>query len=311
MVGKLGKALVLVVVVTMLTTGVVFAEDETSQGKLRRIGEITGVDLEATSFTLHTLSGEDLRFIVTERTRFRSRNGAIEGIEDLSIGMKAFVSAVQDTDGDLIALLVAAGEANELPELRRSSGTIVYVNLEENSFLLAMKNGKVQKFDVGPRTRYKSRDGSVNGLSDIDPGMLAVVVALDREDQTPLALWVGVTEAANRRERFTVIGEITNVVPGQGTFELEARSGKIFHFSITEETKFRSRDGSIEDIHDLKKGMHALVVGFRNREGSLIALGIAAGYVEDLQGISEGDIRPLGRIISLGNQSFTIEGRNQ
>jgi hypothetical protein len=311
MVGKFGKAIVLVLTLALLTTGVVYAQDETNHERNNHIGEVRSVNPEADSFVLHCRNGEDLEFFVTDRTNFRSRNGAIGGLEDLSVGMNALVSAIQDREGHLIALLVAAVEAGDLPELQRVRGIFSSINMEEGSFQLKMEDGEVQEFDVGYRTRYRSRDGSIHGLSDIEPGMLGSVVAILREEQAPLALWVGVGGFAEQRERFTVIGEIINVVPGQGTFELESRNGDILLFSVIERTKFRSRDGSMDDIHDLKKGMHALVVGLRNGEDGQIALGIAAGYPDDVRALSEWDVRALGRISSINDQSFTIESRNQ
>jgi hypothetical protein len=311
MVGKFGKAIVLVLTLAILTTGVVYAQDETIRESKVHIGEIRSVNPEADSFVLRCRNGEDLEFFVTERTNFRSRNGAIGGLEDLSVGMKALVSAVEDRDGHLMSLLVAAGEVGDLPEMARFRGIFSSINKEEGSFQLEMKDGEVQEFNVGYRTRYRSRDGSIHGLSDIEPGMLGSIVAILREEQTPLALWVGVAVSAEQWERFTVVGEIINVVPGQGTFELESKNGDILLFSVIERTIFRSRDGSIDDIHDLRKGMHALVVGLRNSEDGQIALGVAAGYPDDVSVISAWNVRALGRISLIDDQSFTIESRNQ
>ena len=311
MVGKFGKAIVLVLTLALLTSGAVYAQDEKNHERKNHIGEIRSVDPGADSFVLRSRNDEDLEFFVTDRTNFRSRNGAIRGLEDLSVGMKALVSAIQDREGHLIALLVAAGEVGDMPELQRFRGIFSSINTEKGSFQLDMEDGEVQEFDVGYRTRYRSRDGSIHGLSDIEVGMSGYVLAILREEQAPLALWVGVGGIAGQRERFTVIGEIINVVPGQGTFELESRNGDILLFSVVERTKIRSRDGSIDELHDLKKGMHALVVGLRNGEEGQIALGIAAGYPGDVRALPEGDVKALGRISSIDDHSFTIERRNQ
>jgi hypothetical protein len=310
MVGKLGKAMGLLLTLTLLTTGVVYAQDETNQGRSSHIGEIGSVNLETGSFMLLSRNGDELEFVVTDRTIFRSRNGDIGGLEDLSIGMKAVVSAVQDREGHRIAILVAAGRVGDLPAMQRFMGLFSSINIEDGSFQIKMKDGEVQEIEVGYRTRFRSRDGSILGLSDIEPGMVGSVVAILREEQAPLALWVGVGGFARQRERFTVVGEIINVVPGQGTFELQSRNGDVLLFSVIERTKFRSRDGSIDELHDLKKGMHAFVLGLRNGEGGQIALGIAAGYPDDVRALS-GDVIALGRIISIDDRSFTIESRYQ
>ncbi len=311
MTGKLSTAIVMVVLLSMITTGVVLADEQVEQQRVRFIGEITEVDLDSSSFALHSIAGKNLRFAVGEQTVFRSRDGSIQGLSDLSVGMKALVSAIRDSEGDLLAVIVAASEANDLPEIKRSAGTITTVNAEESSFVLHTNQGQLQEYAVGSRTRYRSRDGSVQSLSDIEPGMAAVVVSLDREDQIPLALLIGVARSDERPKRFTVIGEIIDVVPGQGTFDLETRNGRMLSFSVTERTKFRSRDGSIEDIHDLKKGMHAIVVGVWGSEGTIFALGVAAVDPDDINDLPKFDLRALGRITSIGDQTFTIETRNQ
>jgi hypothetical protein len=214
--------------------------------------------------------------------------------------MKAVVSAVRDEEGNLIALMVAAAEPGDLPELMRSSGRITSVDLGGRTFTLETKEGVTQQFAVGPRTRYKSRDGSVNDLADLEPGMLAIVVAVVREDEAPMALLVGAAKPPEPPHRFTVFGEITNVIPGQQTFDLKARSGELLTYSVVERTVFRSRDGSIKDIHDLKKGMHAVVVGIEDNEGSLIALVVAVVDLEDLRNSSQ-----------MNDRSSTIDTRDQ
>jgi hypothetical protein len=311
MAGKLGKAIVLALVLSMVITGTVFADDESPLLRIRSIGEITGVFPETSSFALHQLNGEDLYFFVTERTNFHSRNGEIKGINDLSAGMKVLVLAIQDGKGHLIALVIAVARDREPLEVMRSSGTITRINSNEGVFLLESKNGEIQEFEVGSRTRYRIREGSMEGLSDLDPGMFALVIAIVRDGQIPMAVWVGARQDTEPVERLTVIGEILNVIPGQETFDLQARNGDVLHFSVIERTKFRSRDGSIEVLHDLEKGMYALVVYCSDGQGSLIALGIAAGYRNDRPDLSEWDLWVMGRITSMSDRSFTIESRNQ
>jgi hypothetical protein len=311
MAGKLGKAIVLALVLSMVITGTVFADDESPLLRIRSIGEITGVFPETSSFALHQLNGEDLHFFVTEWTNFHSRNGEIKGINDLSAGMKVLVLAIQDGKGHLIALVIAVARDREPLEVMRSSGTITRINSNEGVFLLESKNGEIQEFEVGSRTRYRIREGSMEGLSDLDPGMFALVIAIVRDGQIPMAVWVGARQDTEPVERLTVIGEILNVIPGQETFDLQARNGDVLHFSVIERTKFRSWDGSIEELHDLERGMYALVVYCSDGQGSLIALGIAAGYRNDRPDLSEWDLWVMGRITSMSDRSFTIESRNQ
>ena len=103
-----------------------------------------------------------------------------------------------------------------------------------------------------------------------------------------------------------VTGEITNVIPGQQTFMLTTREGREYTFLVSDRTRFRSRDGSIEDIHDLKQGMLAIVVAVEQQDGSLLALVVGAGYPPE----QPDTVQAAGRIVDLGNRSFTLLTRN-
>jgi len=107
------------------------------------------------------------------------------------------------------------------------------------------------------------------------------------------------------RDRFRYAGEITGVVPGQGTFTLLTRAGDELEFQTSDRTHYRSPDGSVQDIHDLKKGMKALVAGIKDEE-VLNALLVAAGNPEDRPDRPQIDLRAAGRVESTGDRSFTL-----
>jgi len=275
---------------------------------MRALGEITSVNAITKSFTLQARSGEELQFKVNAQTKFRSPDGSIQGIEDLQSGMRALVVAIESEGNELLALMVAAGIPDDLPNVMRASGVIESVHVSESMFALETKDGDHLQFVVNDRTRFQSRDHSINGLEDLEPGMAAIVGAVVQEEGPPLALLVGAGKPQADRERIKVIGEITKVVPGQGTFDLTTRDGTDLTFNVVDKTVFRSRDGSIEDIHDLKKGMHAIVGGIKGEDGNLIALFVAAGNPEDAPQM---DVKAAGKITNLGDRSFTIQTRNQ
>ncbi|MEK7683125.1 MAG: DUF5666 domain-containing protein, partial [Chloroflexota bacterium] len=108
----------------------------------------------------------------------------------------------------------------------------------------------------------------------------ALVVGI-RQDGALQALLVAVGEPKDRPEILKFKGEITGIVPGQGTFTLMTREGEELEFQTSERTKFRSRDGSVQDIHDLKKGMLALVGAIEQEDGTLLALVVGVGNPED------------------------------
>ena len=274
MLNKLRIATLILIAVSLAIPTVAFAEEEVPERyRLRFAGEVTGVVPGQGTFTLHTRAGEDLEFQTDERTRFRSRDGSVEDIHDLKTGMKALVIALRTEEG-LQALVVAAGNPEDLPERFKAVGEIQSVDEASGTFELKTRKGDILNFATGERTRYRGE--GIDGLGDLEPGMHALVVAVEGEGELPLALLVAAREPKERPERIRVIGEITGVNPGQGTFSLQSRAGEDYEFTTSDRTRFRSRDGSIQDIHDLERGMHAIVAAIETEEGDLLALLVAA-----------------------------------
>jgi hypothetical protein len=176
---------------------VILLEGEPPRPAMRAAGEITAVDAEASTFSLRSRQGTDLTFCVTERTRFRSLGGAIGGLVDLQVAMRAFVLAVEGNDGCLEAIMVAARAADARPGRPvvnvRAVGRISDVG--GGSFALVTRRGESVAFTVDGSTVFRSLDGSVSGLGDLRSGMIAVVGAREQGDGSLLAVWVGVSRA--------------------------------------------------------------------------------------------------------------------
>ncbi len=118
-----------------------------------------------------------LRFGVIETTRFHSRDGAIDSLEDVLPGMLAGVAAVAETDGSLTAVNLVLGSPDDLPVYdQRRSGRIVSVG--NDGFVLKARNGEQITLAVDEETIYRGGAGKVQGLQDIKPGM-AVLVGMD------------------------------------------------------------------------------------------------------------------------------------
>jgi hypothetical protein len=312
MVSKIAKAGLFVLLLSTVLVGAAYAEEEIHIPKVRVLGEITAVNLEARTFAINTRQGEDLRFLVIDRTKFRSPDGSINGLSDLETGMKAHVVGARHPEHGLVALMVAAGEPGDLPETFRLKGKVDGVDLRTSTFSVLAESGESQRFKVIDRTQFRSRDGAVKGLQDLEIGMGVNVVAAKTEDGLPIALIVIAGSPQTQPKRFEVIGEITNVIPGQNKFDMQTRSGESLTIMVSDRTKFRSRDGSIEDIHDLKAGMHALVAGVVGEDGSHLALLVAVGdFTDEVPRPPEFDVRAAGRIMAISDRSFTIQTRNQ
>ncbi|MGD2253380.1 MAG: DUF5666 domain-containing protein [Anaerolineales bacterium] len=308
MLKRMSKILLLVIALSLMFTGVAYAQEDQPGVPRRAAGKITSVSLGTASFRLHTRAGNDVTIFVVESTVFRSRDGSIQGLGDLEVGMAAYVVGAESEEGSFVARLVAAGFIEDVrPIVVRATGEITRVSLGENAFTLQTRDGEQLTFQVCDRTRFRSRDGSIHGLEDLEVGMLARVGALKGEDGSLTALVVAAGHKPEPPERFRFMGEITQVIPGQETFTLQTREGREISFQVGDRTQYRSRDGSVEDIHDLKKGMVALVVAIEQEDGSWLALLVAAANPG--QGPSV-DVRAAGQIIALGSRSFTLRTRD-
>jgi hypothetical protein len=308
MMSKVNKVLLMILVASLAFAGPAYAEEDTLGDRLRATGEITGVDLEANTFSLRIQVGEDLRFMVSQRTRFRSLDGSIQELGDLEEGMRALVIGAEGEGGTHLAQVVFAARLGDLPERMTIFGEITGVVLAEGSFNLKKRDGEVVTIQTKDRTRFKSRDGSTNGLEDLEEGMVAIVVAIKQEEGGLLALVVTAgykEDLPNNLKRYT--GDITNVVPSQNTFTLQTGEGEEFTFQCTERTRFRGRDGSVTEIHDLKKEMKAVVAAVEQEDGTLMTILVIAWKPQDRPDRPKIEVMARGQIISIGDHSFTLE----
>ena len=301
---KVSKALLLVLVLSLVMVGVAYAEEDVTGDRIRVVGKITGIDLPANTFGLRTWGGDDLQILVTHNTIFRSPNGSIQTLSDLEVGLRALVIGME-SESEFVALVIIAAKRDD-PDRVSVIGEIIDVVSAGGSFSLEKRDGEVVTILTNEQTRFRSRDGSIQGLDDLEAGMEALVIAVKQEDEGLLGLVVAAgykEDLPNNVRKFK--GEITNVVPGQSTFILKTREGDVISFQTNNRTRFISRDGSVTDIHDLKKGRIALVGAVAKEEGSLMAILVAVADLPDRRV----DVRVGGRVVSLGERSFTVETR--
>jgi len=289
--------------------GVVYAEGDAPENQTRIAGVILNVDFPGNTFAVRTLSGTDVHVHVTGNTEYRSRDGSVQGFEDLAVDMRAVVVGQERGDGAINASVVFTAAPEELPEVIRLKGKIDGVG--DRFFTLTLEEGRSMTINVIDRTRFRSRDGEVTGLSDLEPGMAALVMAADTEDNGFVALVVTAgAPAGDIRDRvFRTTGEISGVVPGQETFTVQSNEGETLTFVTGERTKFRSRDGSVTGIHDLKKGMLAMVGAIKMEDGTNQALVVQAGHPQDRPERPK-VVTAVGKIVSLVSNSLTVETRS-
>ena len=301
------RILLLVSLLSLATFGAAYAQGDVPGGQVRRVGVISTVDLPGKTFTLRTLIGGDVHVHVTGATEFRSPGGGITSFDDLEVGMRAQVVGEDRGDGTIQATQISVARADDLPSTMRVTGKIEAVDTD--SFDLLTRDDRSLTFHVVDRTSFRGRNGTIQSIDDLQPGMEALVVAVEQDGQ-----WNALLVAAGnlddlKEQTFRARGEITNVVPGQDTFSLETREGESFLFHVGDRTRFRSPDGTVTTIHELKKGMVALVVAVETEEDGNLALLVAAGFPPERPERPVIDVRAAGRISQLGGNSVTIEDR--
>lgn len=253
------------------------AAEEGSASRFRAAGEVTGIDRGASTFTLQPREGDELTIEVTEDTVFHSRDGSISGLEDIQAGMQAFVRGRVTEDGDHIARGVAVGDPAGRPELERYAGMVASVVPGQDTFSVELRDGGETAFQTGDRTRFRSRDGSVDGLEDLKKGMLVRVGAL-AQDGGLLALVVLAGNPEDRPGQQVDIRRVGRIVSlGHNELTIETRSGEPFTFSVDGSTVYKSRDGSLDSFDDLEVGMIAAVGAKEIGNGQLKAVWVVAG----------------------------------
>ena len=141
------------------------------------------------------------------------------------------------------------------------------------SLTLETRQGETFTFDVDANTKFLSRDGSVDSLSDVAVGMIAVVSAKQLEDGSYLAVRVAAHERPD--VDLKVAGKVSAV--DTNSFTVKARSGQLYTFQVDENTHFRSRHGKVNSLEDLKTGMVVGVGAQEMESGQYLALAVVAG----------------------------------
>ncbi|MFL7813635.1 MAG: DUF5666 domain-containing protein [Anaerolineales bacterium] len=131
-------------------------------------GVIADVNPAASTFQLEKPDGDILTFQVTENTNFR---GQVSNIADLKEGLRAAIGGYEDSQGELIARVVVAGELpDERPEIIRAQGSLKTVSPGAGKFQLEKSDGSVVTVYVNENTRYR---GQVEGFDDLEKDMRA------------------------------------------------------------------------------------------------------------------------------------------
>ena len=273
---KITLSLIVGLILTLLVSGIAFANEENpnsehgGRGRLA-YGEVVSVG-DAT-FTLQNLKGEEVTFSVDADTKFRAQGEEAISFANVEIGKKVAVTANKDSVAKLVILLPDDFQPGERFSVRKR-GEIATVDAEAGTFSLLTPNGEELTFTVDEDTHYK---GQLTSLDEMQTGWNAGVAAKEQEDGTLLATFIIAGERQERPEIVKARGTVASVDAGAGTFTITTQDGESLTFTVDESTRYK---GQLTSLDEMQTGWNAGVAAKEQEDGTLLALIVIAGDVE-------------------------------
>jgi hypothetical protein len=272
---KISIALIAALLFSVSITGIAAAQTDTppdnvGMGRLRAaLGQVTSI---GEGFFTMTARNTEVTILVIDDTVFKNRDGSDASFDDLGVDRWVLVTARRNADGDFVArrvVLMPEGFDPADLHLVRMAGEVDKINNGQDTFTITKLDGESVTLNVDGHTRWL---GALTELKDLEKGMKVGVVAKQQDDGSLLAKIVGARKEDRQGGR--AVGQVTAV--GNDELTVEARRGTLT-FVVDDETRFKSRDGSVEGLDDLEAGMKVLVVFVVQDDGSLLAKLIGAG----------------------------------
>jgi hypothetical protein len=226
------------------------------------IGKVSSVDQTGKQFTIETRLGDQRTFKVDDATRFI---GGAKSLTELEPGVTVLVRAVQQSDGSELSRLVASRQAG-----MRFAGKIVSVNVSNNTFTLHSRlDNKDLTIAVDQNTRFRTNNGDLAGLKDLQPGMLAAVISFGRANGSLTDPIKALVVTATNPDQlptvdFRLIGRVVSA--DDKSLTISARGGQQFTLAITSDTRIRSRGRVQIKGSDLQRGL-LVTVGVKDLGG--------------------------------------------
>jgi hypothetical protein len=144
------------------------------------------------------------------------------------------------------------------------------VELEAGTFVIHTRRDRKVTIQVDGDTVFNSRGGVVQGLVDLQNGMVAVATGYHQGDGIILAKRV-LAGSKEDLPDFEIKAGGKIVVVGLDFFTLQPRDGEEITFYVDTDTRFRGRGIRVRGISDLNVGMITLVGGVTGSDGEAIA----------------------------------------
>ncbi|HAY84929.1 MAG TPA: hypothetical protein DCY42_08410 [Chloroflexi bacterium] len=149
----------------------VAAKSENGSGLQKTGGKISQVG--DSSITILNRQGDEQTFVITEATRFGSRQGEIHGLEDLETGL-VVVILHQPQQDQAVAVLVADQALLKTQRMRGS------VQSAGGKHLTIIVGDEKLEFEVDDHTRIRGH--GIQDLNDLKNGMQVLVFYIESED---------------------------------------------------------------------------------------------------------------------------------
>lgn len=229
-------------------------------------GVIQGVDEGAGTIRLKTRLGEELTFEYGPDTLFKGQALDPAG---LAAGMWARINSQQLDGGGLSANLVRSTDP-----LRKLIGEFTAIDQASQTLTILTRLGDQQvTVSLDDNTRVRSRDEAIASPQDLEPGMSVLVIAKSDPDSSELRAAVLFASRPEDLPDRRVFGELISV--GGSSITVQAHDGRQYVFQVSEDTRYRSRDGQLDGMEDLQAGMNVFVSGKELGSAGYTALVIA------------------------------------
>lgn len=279
----------LALVVTLPREAIVAARNKFDR---KVLGRVSTVSTDTKSFLLYTASGENLTFYINDDTNFK---GILNGFIDLRPGMMALVAANNTNGNTLMAEVVFVRKRTNT-----FAGLVSSIEYGSSQFSITLENNDEVIISVNDATEFR---GEISSICNIQTGMNVLVRTTQEKDGTHTARFV---LARLKTEKWK--GRISSIDNDSGSFELITRQSEGLTFLVNEDTRYHSRDGSIQSLEDLQSGMLGLIVAKKQSDQSWLATQIIVGNKARWKML---DLRVRGKITSINQDSFIIEDNNQ
>lgn len=231
------------------------------------IGLVTNIG--TSQFTVQDRRGVDRVLLVTPDSRFSTLSGAPASFSDLQLNEWVLATIVR-TGAETIqarSIILLPLDFNPSSIEQRSRGEVTSVDLPNSTFLILTSEGKNLTFIVNSDTDFL---GNVHQLSNLQVGMDVLVGGMKINDMLIATL----VDARISLVRYK--GIISGVDLEKNTFTLQTHAGDIVTFTVDGNTRFHSRNATVNSLFDLGIGMSASVIARVMGDGSYLATEVAA-----------------------------------